>query len=842
MGVRASRLKKPSQAGKLLWTILVLLVLLWVASLFPASSGKAFAVERPRGQGAKDPLDRLPPTPEEAHQKILQKEKKITQPVPPVRSGVKLAGVQTGVNIAIPYDWVTGYIDAAHGGGNVRVTLCRSGGDVYSVDVPSQSDGWFFADLSPAAGGILHGDTVRITDLSDVPPTPVDIPVNLTGSVSLVQNRVSGTTLGDSTVDIYIDAPSTYYEDIPPGSAHKQVVASSLGNYSADFDQFPLRVGDAAYIYSTYPSGHVVMEVARTDPSLVVYPQYDEVLGYYTPASNFIVSIAGGPSRSTTTRGDGFFDAWFSDYDILEGDVVSSNWIPSKSVTVPNIIAYAEPQDDMIRGQVLEAIPTVRLVRIVLNPYSGPMVFERPTDDKGNFSVDLEGIYELVGNEVFNVCWYDDDWDAVVYEFTTYSWYFAEGTTNPGFQEYLCLGNPSDTVAELEITYIFSDGSTQNQQVSVAPNFRNTVNVNSIVGPGKDVSIKVVVTNGTLTVAERPIYFAYNGVWTGGSDVVGTNSPATEWYFAEGYTGSGFEEWVCVLNTGDEAATLTFFFQTQEAGLITKSGYSVGAHSRKSFFINDVLGPGYQNSLKLVSSKPVVAERPMYFRYGSWTGGHCVMGSTVLGSELYFAEGTTRGGFHEYLTLQNPNSYDITVEAHYQLGPGQGSVPPIFYPIQANKRQTVFVPSEVGYEKDVSVLLLCEDPFLAERPMYFRYGSWTGGHCVIGAPAPGPEWFLAEGCTYSGFDEWITLQNPGTQDAQVQIDYYTQESGHLPPRIIPVPAGTRVQVKVNDNAGKNLNLSCRLLVLSGSDIVVERPMYFIVFGWDGGHDVVGYRP
>ncbi len=26
-----------------------------------------------------------------------------------------------------------------------------------------------------------------------------------------------------------------------------------------------------------------------------------------------------------------------------------------------------------------------------------------------------------------------------------------------------------------------------------------------------------------------------------------------------------------------------------------------------------------------------------------------------------------------------------------------------------------------------------------------------------------------------------------------------------------------------------------------SDIVVESPMCFIVFGWDGGHDVVGYR-
>jgi hypothetical protein len=38
-------------------------------------------------------------------------------------------------------------------------------------------------------------------------------------------------------------------------------------------------------------------------------------------------------------------------------------------------------------------------------------------------------------------------------------------------------------------------------------------------------------------VAERAMYFNYK-MRTGGSCSEGTTSPSTEWYFAEGYTGS----------------------------------------------------------------------------------------------------------------------------------------------------------------------------------------------------------------------------------------------------------------------------------------------------------------
>ncbi len=429
------------------------------------------------------------------------------------------------------------------------------------------------------------------------------------------------------------------------------------------------------------------------------------------------------------------------------------------------------------------------------------------------------------------------------------TFYFAEGYTGAGFQEYLCLGNPGTLAASATVTYLFPDGTTDSQQVTIPANSRSTVDVNARVGAGKEVSLRV--DSPSPIVAERPMYFSYQGAWSGGSDVVGASAPSNTWYFAEGYTGPGFDEYICVLNPGATEAALTFRFQTQEAGEQVVAGLTCPAHSRRSFKANDLLGgQAFQTSLKLDSSQPIVAERSIYFNYlgmggWNWTGGDCVMGATALGNEYYFAEGTTRLGFEEWLTLQNPGASEVTVAATYQLGAGQGEPINKSYTISAGRRITLFVPQEAGFGNDVSVHLSSASEFLAERPMYFRYTyngvDYTGGHCVIGAPSTSTDWFFAEGYTGTGFDEWLCLQNTGAETAWVQVTYYVQGSSALEPKTVSVPANSRVTLCVNDHAGPDLALSARIRVTSGPGVIAERPMYFTYNGWDGGHDVTGYH-
>ncbi|MGQ9476657.1 MAG: hypothetical protein ACUVSI_11330 [Actinomycetota bacterium] len=418
--------------------------------------------------------------------------------------------------------------------------------------------------------------------------------------------------------------------------------------------------------------------------------------------------------------------------------------------------------------------------------------------------------------------------------------YFAEGYTGSGFQEYLCLGNPHALTARAAVSYMFTDGTRLSRKILVPAESRTTIHVNPDVGPDREVAVKL--ESDREIAAERPMYFVYGSKWSGGHVSMGAEGVSRDWYFAEGYTGEGFEEWICVLNPLDNRAQLTFYFQTQESGVVEKAGYEVPARSRRSFFVNELLGPGYQHSLKLVSDSPVVAERPMYFDYlgtgqHHWQGGHCVKGATSLSQTYYFAEGTTHPGFEEWLTIQNPNPFNILVYASFQPGPGQGAVVERSYIVRAGKRYTVYVPGEVGRDRDVSVLLVSTAGFLAERPMYFDYAGWKGGDCVMGSTRAGEDWFLAEGYTGSGFHTWLCLQNPGSEDARVVVTYLTQEVGALPSRLFIVPPRTRHTIFVNHDAGEGYQLSMR--IRSDQPIVVERPMYFNSGGFQGGHALPG---
>ncbi len=414
---------------------------------------------------------------------------------------------------------------------------------------------------------------------------------------------------------------------------------------------------------------------------------------------------------------------------------------------------------------------------------------------------------------------------------TVTDWYLAEGYTGAGFQEYVCLGNPGTSPAAATVTFLFNNDAARQVCCTVPAQSRYTVDVNAMVGSGREVSTKVSSSSDCLAV-ERSLYFVYNGEHLGSNIVRAAASSSQTWYFAEGYTGPGFDEYVCVLNPGGAPAGLTFRFQTPD-GERVKTGF-VPANSRATFKVNDLLGAGIESSLKLESDRPVIAERPTYFEYrgvGShnWEGGHCVMGATSLSSSYYFAEGTTRPGFEEWVTLQNAGSRSISVTASYQFGPGQGAPLTKSYQVAANSRSTIYVPGEVGPGKDVSLRLDSESPFLAERPMYFSFGdggdAFVGGTCSVGAAATVSQWLLAEGYTGPHFEEWLCIQNPSSSASTVSVDYFTQERGALPTRTVTIGPDARTTILVNDQAGAGLSLATMVTVKSGPPVLVERPIY-----------------
>ena len=327
------------------------------------------------------------------------------------------------------------------------------------------------------------------------------------------------------------------------------------------------------------------------------------------------------------------------------------------------------------------------------------------------------------------------------------NYYFAEGTCRPDFDPYITIQNPGPSSAAVKITYMLGDGTTREQNLNVVQHSRSTVKVADTLGvgddPAHDFSAKVECTNGKEIIAERPMYFNYNGVWTGGHDVIGATSTAETFYFAEGTCRPDFDPYICIQNPGGTAAEVKLTYMLGD-GTNRVEQVRVEPHSRSTVKVSDFLGVGddvahdFSTLVESTNNVDIVAERPMYFNYkGVWTGGHDVVGAFAPAEAFYFAEGTCRPDFDPYFCIQNPELAHAEVKITYMLGDGTTKEQKVA--VGASSRVTVKVSDFLGVGDDVahdfSAKVECTNglEIIAERPMYFNYnGVWTGGHDVIG--------------------------------------------------------------------------------------------------------------
>ncbi len=411
---------------------------------------------------------------------------------------------------------------------------------------------------------------------------------------------------------------------------------------------------------------------------------------------------------------------------------------------------------------------------------------------------------------------------------TATTWYFAEGYTGTGFNCWLTLANATDTTGTATITYLL-EGGVRQANYSLLAQHRTTIDLVREIGPGKNVSLRVDSLM-PITV-ERPMYFAYptagGEVLDGGHCVMGVTQPAREWYFAEGTTRPGFDEWLTIQNPSPtQTATIACEYMQASGGSLTRT-YGVPPATRATVNVNAEVASA-DVSMHLTSNADIICERPMYFNYrGAWTGGHCVAGANAPRNAWYFAEGTTREGFDEWLCVQNPTDIAADVEFRFMLDGGRVVTESLNVPARA--RRTLHVPEVVEPGRDVSAAVTCAaTPIVVERPMYFALPSpdggspWTGGHDVIGGQ-PGRSFFFAEGCTRAGFQEYLCLQNPGDTSAAVTVDYIPA-GGSITTGHYLLGPHSRTTLYVNFFAGADKDVSMR--VESDRDIIAERPMYF----------------
>jgi subtilisin family serine protease len=452
-------------------------------------------------------------------------------------------------------------------------------------------------------------------------------------------------------------------------------------------------------------AGMYVMAVGATD--------YRDVRAHYSNYGEGLDLVAPGGDLTRDDNGDGYGDGVPQESYRVAGNYQSGYklvWGEGTSMAAPQVSATAA---------------LMFSVDSRLTPCDASSIITSNCTDLG-----AAGWDQYYGHGMLDVA-------AALHDLSRSSWYFAEGTTRSGFEEWLCVLNPDEEDAHVEFTFLMAGGQTQNASFLVPGKSRFSASVNALVGPEQDVAASI--TSPQRIFVERAMYFDYHGNWQGGSSTMGSRHPATSWYFAEGTTRSGFEEWLTLANPGDEAALVTVEYMLGEGqGDNVIRDWEVPAHSRVTASVNEQVGPDKDVSMHVTSDQAIVAERPMYFDYqGRIPGGHNVMGASAPATSWYFAEGTTRSGFEEWLTLANPGDEAALVTVEYMLGEGQGDNVIRDWEVPAHSRVTASVNEQVGPDKDVSMHVTSDQAIVAERPMYFHYGavSWGGGSCEIGYDA-----------------------------------------------------------------------------------------------------------
>jgi DMSO/TMAO reductase YedYZ molybdopterin-dependent catalytic subunit len=297
------------------------------------------------------------------------------------------------------------------------------------------------------------------------------------------------------------------------------------------------------------------------------------------------------------------------------------------------------------------------------------------------------------------------------------------------------------------------------------------------------------------------------------------NVPST-WYLAEGYTGGGFEEWICIGNPNPWKTQVEITYMVQGEGNKTQT-VSVEALSRATVKANDTVGDGKSVSASVVGHEgdSIVVERAMY--WNGKAGGHCAAAVNSAAKGWYLAEGSTAGGFETWVLVQNPGNTGAIVKVNYMNASGSVEGPTINMP--ANSRTTINVADTLPNDWQVSAQVTADVPVIAERAMY--WGARKAGHDAVGVTGAGKEWFMAEGCTANGFETWVLLQNPGSSAAHATITYMN-EAGQQAGPVVEIPARSRKTINVADTLPNDAQVSTK--VVSDQPVIAERSVY-----WNG---------
>jgi hypothetical protein len=312
-------------------------------------------------------------------------------------------------------------------------------------------------------------------------------------------------------------------------------------------------------------------------------------------------------------------------------------------------------------------------------------------------------------------------------------WYFAEGAQG-FFSTYLLLANPNteDTIAH--VTY-FREGETAlTRDYPVPALSRLTIDAGADEGL-VDRAFGARVTFDRPGVAERAMYFGGETVFTGGHASAGVTAPSTDWFLAEGATGSYFTTFLLLANPHAQETTATVTYLPASGAAVTRP-VSVPALGRTTINIalEDATLADAAVASRVESILPIVVERSQYWPLPVWHEAHNSFGVTASAHRWGLAEGRVGGtaAYQTYILLANAGTEASEVTVTFLRENGTTLVKT--FTVAPTSRYNVAINgpgSDVPELADESfgAVIDATRPIVVERSLYNNAGDviWAAG-------------------------------------------------------------------------------------------------------------------
>ncbi|MGE3844227.1 MAG: hypothetical protein AB7I50_21860 [Vicinamibacterales bacterium] len=219
-----------------------------------------------------------------------------------------------------------------------------------------------------------------------------------------------------------------------------------------------------------------------------------------------------------------------------------------------------------------------------------------------------------------------------------------------------------------------------------------------------DVDVSARLLSDRPIVAERAMYRdTPGGVLGAGHVSAGIAAPSTQWFLAEGATGSFFDLFVLIANPSDADATVDVTYLLPSGPPVEKT-YRVGARTRFNLWVDAEDTRLHNTAVSTIVAStngvPVVVERAMWWpgpTAATWMEAHAASAHSTTGRRWAVAEGEVGGQFHvdTFLLILNQGAADVvTVTLFFEDG---SSVARPFN-VQSGSRFDIAIGSDFAYE------------------------------------------------------------------------------------------------------------------------------------------------